>query len=75
MNIDTKEKKKLIRKLQKHFDYKNVHYTFDNDTVSLSGLYPFFVNFMSLLGLKDTLTSNVLLKREEKLLITEIVRP
>ncbi len=67
MNIDAKEKKKLIRKLQKHFDYKNVHYTFDNDTVSLSGLYPFFANFMSLLGLKDTLKGNVLLKRKGRL--------
>ncbi len=67
MAIDAKEKKKLTRKLQKHFDYKNVHYTFDNDTVSLGGLYPFFVNFMSLLGLKDTLTNNVLLKRKGRL--------
>ena len=69
--IDAKEKKELIRKLQKHFDYKNIHYTFDNDTVSLSGLYPFFVNFMSLLGLKDTLTNNVLLKRKGRLYSNE----
>lgn len=67
LNIDTKEKKKLVRKLQKHFDYKNVYYTFDNDTVNLCGIYPFFVNFMSLLGLKDTLTSNVQLKRKGRL--------
>lgn len=67
MSIDTKEKKKLVRNLQKHFDYKNVYYTFDNDTVSLGGIYPFFVNFMSLLGLKDTLTSNVQLKRKGRL--------
>lgn len=33
LNIDTKEKKKLIRKLQKHFDYKNVYYPLDNDSV------------------------------------------
>jgi len=41
MQLSKKEKKKLIRKLQKEFDYKHVHYTFDNDTVSLSGFYPF----------------------------------
>lgn len=67
LSINAKEKKKVIRNLQKHVDYKNVHYTLDNDTVGLSGLYPFFVNFMSLLGLKDALTSNVLLKRKGRL--------
>lgn len=67
MSIDTQEKKKLVRNLQKHFDYKNVYYTFDNDTVSLGGIYPFFVNFMSLLGLKYTLASNVQLKRKGRL--------
>lgn len=59
MSVDAKEKKNLIRKLQNRFDYMNVHYIFDNDTVNLSGLYPFFVNFMSLLGLKDALTCKV----------------
>jgi len=67
VNIDKKVEKKLIRKLQKQFDYKHVYYTFDNDTVNLSGLYPFFVNFMSLIGLKDTLTSNVQLQRKGRL--------
>lgn len=44
-----------------------MYYTFDNDTVNLCGIYPFFVNFMSLLGLKDTLTSDVQLKRKGRL--------
>src|SRR3990167_6302749 len=67
MQLSKKEKKKLIRKLQKEFDYKYVHYTFDNDTVSLSGFYPFLVNFMNLLGLKDLLNDQVQLNRKGRL--------
>ena len=66
-NLDKKIEKKLIRKLQKQFDYKQVTYIFDNETATLSGLYPFLVNFMNLLGLKNILTSNVQLERKGRL--------
>lgn len=74
MNIDKKIEKKLIRKLQKQFDYKQVTYTFDNETATLSGLYPFLVNFMNLLGLKNILTSNVQSERKGRLYSNTDVR-
>ena len=38
MNIDKKIEKKLIRKLQKQFDYKQGTYTFDNKRIENIGL-------------------------------------
>lgn len=67
MQLSKKEKKKLIRKLQKKFDYTHIHYTFDNDTASLSGYYPFLANFMKLLSIKDILAEHVQLDRKGRL--------